>query len=346
MDEDVNTSDLLSMLSDYEGSLDNAEVNQLKQSLGKNNITVDDQLQSIINGNVPIDANTLDQINLLMLLEAKTTDDPLKKSQLKAYSNDIIDKFVSSVDLSDKKNSMLFGDSMYSGQIYSSDDELLSIDNAVSNSLPIYNMTQCESILKEIYGLDKNSTIIYVTSATNGILNENNSTSYRITAYDGVTKAKLDLSYCEEVSNSVEIPLSDTAGLNLTLYKEMKEQGIDIFNPDDPFFNDICISYSNNSTDSDATLNWRRQHFYPQKMPMCVGVNCTYQGISEFNYVKCDCTGINSGSDIVDQIGNVLLESLSEINIGIVSCYKQIPTVSKYIYTSLLWQLTLVYTLV
>jgi hypothetical protein len=335
--DDDNTDDILSMLSNYEGSLDNAEVNQLKQLLVE-------QIENIINGNAPVNAHTLDQINLLMLLEAKTTDDPLKKSQLRNYSDGIIDKVISSIDLSNK-NSMVFGDDMYSGQIYSSDDEIYRED-AILNNLPIYNMTECESTLRGVYGLTENSTIIYITSVTNGLLNENNSTSYKITAYDGETMKKLSLTYCEDVSNSVEIPLSNTSELNLTLYNEMKEQGIDIFNPNDPIYNDICMSYIDNSTDSDTTITWRRKHLNPQKMPMCIGVNCTYQGINEFNYIKCDCTGINSGSSIVDGVAEVLMDSLSEINIGIVSCYRQIPTVSICIYIRLLYLLILDFMLV
>jgi hypothetical protein len=277
-----------------------------------------------------------------MLLEAKTSNSSLTKQQLKIYKEEVTDKVIASINLP-HNNTMVFGDSMFAGQIYSSNNELISRDNAMANGLPMYNMTECEHKLRKAYNLAEDSIIIYVTSATDALLNEGDSTSYGISAYDSVSKQRLDLDNCKDISISVEVPLTDTTELNMTQYTEMKEQGIDIFDPNDPIYNDICISYTNTDNSTDTTLNWRRHNLYPQKMPMCIGVNCTYQGISEFNYVKCDCTGMDSGSDVVNQISKVLLDSLSEINIGIVTCYKQIPSVRLLLTYSLRYQPTLAY---
>jgi hypothetical protein len=141
-----------------------------------------------------------------------------------------------------------------------------------------------------------------------------------------VTKAKLNLDYCEDIQNRVEIPI-DTSQFNMTLYHELKAQGIDIFDPKESIFNDRCISYTDNSTGTDTTLNWRRKFLYTQKVPMCVGFNCTYQGVSEANFLQCKCGGLNSDSEFLNSVSQMLLNSLSEINIGIVKCYKLIPTV-------------------
>jgi hypothetical protein len=259
-----------------------------------------------------------------MLLEAKSTNDPLKKAKLINNMEDITDKVVQNIDLEDGDN-MVFGDKMYSGQIYTSDDLSLSRDMAIMNNLPLYNVTECEAILREVYGLTANDTIIYVTGAIDGLYNDKNSTSYKISAYDGKSKKKLDLDNCENAQNSVEIPLSDTSGINMTLYNEMKEQGIDIFNPNDNFYNDRCVSYAAN--DTDITIKNRRNILSAQKVPECVGLNCTYQGIGEYNYLKCQCAGLGSSSTIVNQITDMLFDSLSQINVGIVTCYKQILTV-------------------
>jgi hypothetical protein len=272
-----------------------------------------------------IDDDALSKVNLLMLLEAKTDNDPLKKEKLKSQLGEITDQIVANMDLP-SGNTLLFGDGMFSGQIYTSDELSAAKDNAIANNLPIYNITECEKKLREVNNIPEDNSIIYVTSATDGAFDDQNSTSYKFIAYDSVTKKRLDLSECEDLKSRVELPL-DTSQFNMTLYNELKEQGIDIFNPNDAIYNDRCISYTNNETGSDTTLNWRRQFLLTQKVPICVGFNCTYQGVSEFNYLKCDCSGLNSGSGIVDSITQMLLDSLSEINIGIVACYKQIPTV-------------------
>jgi hypothetical protein len=284
-------------------------------------------LAGVLLGNSTLTDDTLNQLNLLMLLGKKTSTDPATKEKIKKYTEAITDKLAASADISN--GSVLFGDNMYSGQVYMSGDDISK--SAIANRLPIYNMTECEDKLRDAYNLPRNTTIIYITSATDGAFAETNSTAYGITAYASDTKEKLNLDYCEDVKNNVQLPLPENFDVNMTLYNELKEQGIDMFNPDDPVFHDICIPYTDNSTNSDTTLNWRRQNLYSQKKPMCIGFNCTYQGINEFNYLKCECSGIDTGSNVIDMFAENLLDSLSGINIGIVTCYKQIPTVSIYL---------------
>jgi hypothetical protein len=301
-------------------------IETLKKDLSNYVLTLVSQIESILSGKTMVDEDTLNKMNLLMLLQTKTNKDPLVKEKLITQLDEITDKVVANMDFQ-SNNTLLFGDSMYSGQIYMSNELDTSKDKAIANKLPIYNVTECENILREVYNLSENDSIIYVTSATDGELYNQNSTSYKIIAYDSVSKKRLNLDYCEDINNRVEVPL-DTSQFNMTLYNELKDQGIDIFDQNDSVFNDRCISYTDNSTGSDTTLNWRRQFLFAQKVPMCVGFNCTYQGVSEFNYLKCDCTGLNTGSGFIDDISKMLLDSLTEINIGIVTCYKQIPTVN------------------
>jgi hypothetical protein len=261
-----------------------------------------------------------------MMVETKSSNDPLQKQKLQLYSTEIMDKIVYNIDLT-SNSTKLFGDSVFAGQIYKSSDFEQSLDMAIQNNLPIFNMTECEVQLKQKYNLNKDSEIIYVTSMTDRLMNIQNKTSYNILAYENKTKQKLDLTYCNKTS-TVEMPLTNTSMINLTLYKVMKEQGIDIFNPDDPIFNDICVSYNDNNNLMDTTLNWRRQNLYQQKRPMCIGFNCTYKSINEFNYIKCSCSELDSQSSIINTLSDVLMSTLSEINISIVTCYKQIPSVS------------------
>jgi hypothetical protein len=269
----------------------------------------------------------IDKLNLLMLLEQKSSNDPLQKQKFQSYSTKLLDKVVSNINIT-SNNTQLFGNTVFSGQIYKSNDNILSRDIALQNNLPIYNMTGCEAQLKKFYNLSENSEILYIASKTDGLMNNHSTTSYNILAYDNQSKHKLDLTLCNKTS-TVEMPLTESSAVNLTLYRDMKEQGVDLLNPNDPIFNDICISYNDNI--SGTTLNWRRQNLYPQKIPMCVGFNCTYQGINEFNYVNCECSGLGSTSDILNMFSSNIMESLSEINIGIVSCYKQIPSVRYFI---------------
>jgi hypothetical protein len=261
-----------------------------------------------------------------MSLEKKTTNDPIKKEMLKQYANEVTDKVVQSIQLP-SNNTIVFGNSMYSGQIYKSSDNLLALDTGLQNNLPIFNFTQCETLLKKVYNITASEDLIYVTSGIDGNLNTNNSSSYGITVYDSITKKKLNLDYCNNITTSVEVPLPENSGINLTLYNVMKAQGIDILNPNDPVFTDRCMTFTNTSTGQDTTINSRRQNLFQQKTPVCKETNCTYSGINSNNYMKCECSGLDSGSRIVNQITDIVIYSINSVNVGIVTCYYLIPTV-------------------
>jgi hypothetical protein len=259
----------------------------------------------------------------MMLLETKTDNDPIKKNKLNLYSDQIMDKIIANTDIP-SNSTVMFGDSMYSGQIYTSNDIIVSREHAVHNGLPIFETAECEKILREVYNIPVDQEIIYVTSNTDGSMNDKDTTSYKLAAYNSITKERLELNHCSDISNTVSIPLRLNNGLNLTLYNEMKELGIDILNPNDPAFNDKCVSYSDINGE-DMSLSWRRENLYQQKMPICLGTDCTYTGINEFNYVTCNCTGLQSDSEFINDVTQIILGSLSDINIGIVTCTHVIP---------------------
>jgi hypothetical protein len=106
-------------------------------------------------------------------------------------------------------------------------------------------------------------------------MNVGDNDSFKFSAYDKTSGKKLDLDLCNNITYSVQIPFTNKPDLNLTLYKELKDQGIDIFNPSDNAFNDRCLTHINNQTGTDTTLNWRKQNYLQKTIPMCVGFNCT-----------------------------------------------------------------------
>src|SRR2546429_263672 len=106
----------------------------------------------MLNDKAEVDSDSINKMNLLMLLEAKTNNDTKKIKQLKSTSEDITTKVVARTQLP-ANNTIVFGNSLYSGQIYTSNDTSLSIDNALKNHLPIYNMTECENKLTAVYNL-------------------------------------------------------------------------------------------------------------------------------------------------------------------------------------------------
>ena len=67
-------------------------------------------------------------------------------------------------------------------------------------------------------------------------------------------KEKLDLSVCKEENIKINYDLN-LSNINITKVKYYSDLGIDIFNINDDFFNDIFFSFSMNN--SDIILNDR-----------------------------------------------------------------------------------------
>jgi hypothetical protein len=259
-----------------------------------------------------------------MMLETQTDNVPLKKQELKTKAIQLNDRLVQTSNLTNN-SSVIMGDSMFSTYMYRNNE---SKGTAVSYSHPIYNSTDCENLLVKVYNLTSVDDIVFVTNIINATLidDDSDSNSYKFSAYAG--GQKLDIDVCDNLTYSIQIPIDNKFSVNLTKYKELKAQGIDTLDPNDPAFTDRCYSHVDNTTGGDTTLNWRQQHYYQQKIPMCIGVNCTYKGISQFDYVECACTGLQTNNMVAIELMNKFLVSASKLNIGIVRCYNRIISVN------------------
>ena len=71
--------------------------------------------------------------------------------------------------------------------------------------------------------------------------------------------------------------LKDNVNLDFTKIKEFKEKGVDIFNINDKFFNDICNPYS--ESNNDMILSDRVNYIY-QNYTLCEE-GCTYDNYDE-----------------------------------------------------------------
>ena len=116
----------------------------------------------------------------------------------------------------------------------------------------------------------------------------------------------------------------------------MASQGIDIFNPEDPFFNDICYPYTTNSS-TDIPLKDRRKDIF-QNVSLC-DTDCTYKGFDTITYeVTCDCSIKTELSFDSTEPSIPFYTSLIEsTNIMIVKCYKLLGIKSNYIYNIGFW---------
>ena len=59
---------------------------------------------------------------------------------------------------------------------------------------------------------------------------------------------EMDLSICDNVDIPIEYKIKNTSLLKLNEASNFKDMGIDVFDLNDKFFNDICNPYSDNDS--------------------------------------------------------------------------------------------------
>ena len=99
-------------------------------------------------------------------------------------------------------------------------------------------------------------------------------------------RTKLNLSVCSNEQIKINYGINNVSALNISSISKYADIGIDIFNINDKFFNDICYPYSEG--DSDIILKDRVNDIY-QNYSLCDS-NCEYESIDIQNMqISCNC---------------------------------------------------------
>jgi len=193
-----------------------------------------------------------------------------------------------------------------------------------NNNLSIIDLGDCEDKLKKINGIPNNTSLILLIFETNYENSTIKNVQYEI--FNPITKQKItDLSVCDSDKIDIYVP-TNLDNETLTIYKDLKNQGYDIFNPNDIFYNDVCTKYTS-VNQTDLTLNDRKNIFYTEQN-FCQE-NCQYDGINlDIIYAKCECSLQTTEIDYESKkfTGFEILSSFYDVlkysNIFILKCYK------------------------
>ena len=192
------------------------------------------------------------------------------------------------------------------------------INSTVSPSSTHVNFSECESILREYYNISPSVILTFFQLE----INNNNSKSlvnnveYQV--YDN-NKIMLDLNKCNDANIKIFYSIKDNSLIDMLSVSSFNDIGIDIFNINDSFFNDICQPYSNSN--NDLILKDRIKEIY-QNYSLC-DEGCQYIEFSlEYKTISCDCKvksnmTINDTSINLNQFDNIKTDS----NFGIIKCY-------------------------
>ena len=144
--------------------------------------------------------------------------------------------------------------------------------------------------------------------------------------YDPTNKNKLDLSLCENNSINLYIPININNDSQF-LYEDLKKNDYNIFDINDPFYQDICTQYKSKDN-TDVPLSDRRKDYYiKESFPQS---NCEYANYtSDKKYLPFICKDYKERIDIekIDKFSNEttltkFYKNLKNLNILVLKCYK------------------------
>jgi len=185
----------------------------------------------------------------------------------------------------------------------------------------------CETKLREEYGLNESAVLSVFQTQTTSTNEKSITNKVQYVVYDE-NNNQLDLSVCNDEKIKINYALRNDTALDTTKLKNFGDKGIDILNSSDPFFNDICYSYSTDDG-SDMILKDRINDVY-QNFSVCDS-GCEYESIdTDQMTVACSCSVSNdteSDDDDDDSslnLKDILLNLFEDSTFGVIKCYKNV----------------------
>ena len=164
--------------------------------------------------------------------------------------------------------------------------ELLKNKSNNINNISIIELAQCEMILKKQYNINENDSLIFIKNEYK--TNKASDKKVNFEVYEPYNKTKLNLSFCDDTPINLYIPI-ELSQENKQIYEKMKEAGYDMFDINDPFYQDVCTPFDS-ANGTDILLSDRVDYIYNNDDTQCQP-NCQFSQYSmESQYLSCSCS--------------------------------------------------------
>ena len=213
-------------------------------------------------------------------------------------------------------------------QLSTLEDQQNSDNPDVSN----IDFGECEEILKKANNIPSSEPlIIYKTD----IKTEDLSSTYVLyEVYNPLNLEKLNLSVCNEVQISIDVPISLNNDMD-AIFDSLGNSGYNIFNENDSFYQDICTTYTTvNGTD--MLLSDRQKDIYTESQNLSIcQTGCILQAYNKTSKkAKCNCSVEEDTSELTDlnidnffskeEIKKNFFKTLKNSNFLVLKCYKSL----------------------
>lgn len=237
-------------------------------------------------------------------------------ADINSVVDSLVNSFLNSYSSNSNSHVNIIKGETYTVQIFKSDS--CQYETSIYNKLSYANFSSCEQIILSKYPGLTEGDIVFAKVDINRPNEVTSQVSFK--AYNKNNGEEIDLSICGTFT--ISYPLSNN--VNLTFAEQMAEKGIDIFNPNDPFFNDFCYPYYTEDG-KDVLLIDRRKDFF-QNNSLCEE-GCEYIQVNfKTAMVECSC---NASATVIDDVNSILSnipfndfdKLLNFDNLVVVRCY-------------------------
>ena len=205
--------------------------------------------------------------------------------------------------------------------------QITTLDSQDINTYPnvsVVEIGECEKRLRNIYNISESKSLIMVKSDSK--INEDSPTNVMFELYHPDTKEKLNMSYCDDVEITIHVP-NELENNTVDLYESLLESGYNLFDSNDPFYNDACSIYTS-PNGTDMILTDRQNIIYSQagNMTLCQS-GCKFNSYNKtLKTVQCDCNiqsvSVESENNEKEDFKDSFLDTLLNSNFLILKCLK------------------------
>ena len=241
--------------------------------------------------------------------------------------NIIKENIISLYSPDNKKSQVIKGDNNVIFQITNGKNELELLEGGFLNNqnLSILDLGECETTLKKHYHINESDSLIILKKENTSAKSSEKNVEYEV--FEPYNYKPLNLSICK--GNTINIYVkAELSEETKKMYENMKALGYDMLNINDPFYQDICIPYTNENN-TDILLSDRKNYIYNNQDSQCQS-NCQFSSyLHNSLYLNCTCDALNDNTDnkkADDKFsGKKLYESFFDVlkfsNYKILKCY-------------------------
>ena len=245
--------------------------------------------------------------------------------------NDVKDFLGLFIDTNENK---IFKTELFSSQLFSSspDNKNASIKAAIDNGMAFADLSNCQKILKSYYNISEEINLLINKvefDPITDVYRANDTAASKGVSFDFIdplTKKKLNITLCKSVPTPMSIPFKKSERLNMDMYQKAStvKAFLDLYNSNSPGYHSRCYKTTQFDTGADVSLNYKRTNMFQNQTVSC-STGCTYEGLDENKYVKCNCKEL--GSNEISNTGNdETFDPLPKMNYDIVICYHETYT--------------------